>query len=209
MPSRERLVRRGVDVSMAVSAPVALDEDPQDKQVGRNEFADESLVTVGGLPELLLTAGASVESQVEGIVEVIGARARVRSMAWLAARVTALPPGLGGSGHRRSVDLLGGRRGDIERGRRVLQSIQLAVALFQLLTEFLVLGLQLVQPTEELPSLFSGKGDGSVVFGYKKKSRIPSRQSALGQWVKGSLDLVLSIELNARVRAFYPLNSVN
>ena len=45
---RKRLVGGPLDVTVASSAPVSMHEDPQDGQVGRDEFGDEALVAVGG-----------------------------------------------------------------------------------------------------------------------------------------------------------------
>lgn len=85
----------------------------------------------------------------------------------MTARVTALRSGLGRGGG--PVELLGGRSGHVERGRGMLQPVQFAVALLELLAQFPVLGLELLQPSEDLPSLLAGKGDGAVVLGGEEK----------------------------------------
>jgi hypothetical protein len=156
-------------------------EDPQDEEVGRDEFGDEPLVAVGGFVQLPPTVRAELEGQVERLVEVIRGRTGVGRVPGLPAGMTSLRSGLGRDGGM--VELLGGRSGHVERGGVVLESVQfpptlleflaqpllLALHLLNLPVEAFIVGFELVQSPEDLESLFPGEGDGAVIFRGEKK----------------------------------------
>jgi hypothetical protein len=165
-----------------------VDEDLQDPEVGRDELGDEPLVAVGGVTERIATGGALVERQVEGLIDPVGPTASVGRMAGLAARTAALRSGFSGS--RRSVELLGGGCGDIERGEMALESVDLLlplgefpVLLLELLAELSDLRLQLfgaLETTKELEPFLLGERDGALLVGGEENVGVPSSHDALG-----------------------------
>ena len=116
---------------MAEGAPVAMNEDLQDPEVGGNQLGDEPFVGVGGVAERQTTVGASVQRQVEGLVDTVGPTPTVLDMAELTARPPSLRLRLDGSGG--TVELLRGRSGDIEGGEVALQALQLLLPLGEFL----------------------------------------------------------------------------
>jgi hypothetical protein len=116
---------------MAVGAPVAINEDLPDPEVGGNQLGDEPFVGVGGIAERMTAVGASVQRQVEGLIDPVGTTPTVRDMAGLTARPPSLRPRLGGSGG--TVELLRGRGGDIEGGEVALEALQLRLPLGEFL----------------------------------------------------------------------------
>ena len=102
-----------LDELVAVGAPVSMDEDLEDPEVGRDEFGDEPLVSVGGLTKCPVPVGAPVEGQVDGLVHMIRAGPRVGRVVGLSAAPATLCSELGGG---ETVELLGGRCRGIKGG---------------------------------------------------------------------------------------------
>ncbi|MGI0155367.1 MAG: hypothetical protein ACREDE_04450, partial [Thermoplasmata archaeon] len=148
-------------------------------------LGDEPLVGVGGVAEGLAASRTLLQRQVDGLVDSIGSASSVGNMAGLAAGSAALRTGFGGSS--RTVELLGGRGGDVEGGGVLPKSVEFLLALgdfpiarTELISEGRILRFELLESSEDLEALLAGESDRTVVFGSKKKSGVPSGHDALG-----------------------------